>query len=130
MLDESRQRTATFLSLLEEAQIDTALITDEASIAWLGGFWGYLGVEFGRPTFLILKRGEAPIVVTPAMESEMVSAMTWIDRVEMWEDAGNNRWEHVLARLLGENPGRIGVEKDRSLPFCATGLTIKDQESN
>jgi Xaa-Pro aminopeptidase len=40
----------------------------------------------------------------------MVSAMTWIENIESWEDSGGNRWENVLARVLGMNPGRIGVE--------------------
>ena len=40
----------------------------------------------------------------------MVSAMTWVENIETWEDSGANRWENVLARMLGNNPGRIGVE--------------------
>ena len=115
MLDQARARTERFEARLAGAGIDTAIVTDEASIAWLAGFWGYLSVEFGRPTMLILRRGRAPVVLTPLMESEMVAAMTWVEHVETWEDAGNNRWEHVLARLIGERPGRIGVERG-SLP--------------
>jgi len=111
MLDQARQRTAVFQSNLRDAGIDVAVLTDEASIAYLAGFWGYLSVEFGRPTFLIVRPDEAPVVITPAMESEMVSAMTWVEGIETWEDSGKNRWENVLARVLGENPGRIGVER-------------------
>ncbi|PWE30616.1 aminopeptidase P family protein [Maritimibacter sp. 55A14] len=115
MLDEARARCARFQTRLKDAGIDLALITDEASIAWLAGFWGYLSVEFGRPTFLLLRADAEPVVVTPLMESEMVAGMTWVERIETWEDAGDNRWEHVLARLLDEAPGRIGVERG-SLP--------------
>jgi Xaa-Pro dipeptidase len=110
MLNEARQRTSEFQSRLREAGIDTAIITDESSIGYLAGFWGYLSVEFGRPTFLLVRPDEEPVVITPLMESEMVSAMTWVDNIETWEDAGDNRWENVLARALGDNPGRIGVE--------------------
>ena len=111
MLDQARQRTNEFLSRLSDANIEIALITDESSIAYLAGFWGYLSVEFGRPTFVLLKKDQPPLVITPLMESEMVSNMTWIDNISTWEDSGPNRWEAVLARSLGSNVGRIGVEK-------------------
>jgi Xaa-Pro aminopeptidase len=110
MLNQARQRTAEFQSRLEDAGIDIAIITDESSIGYLAGFWGYLSVEFGRPTFLLIRPHEAPTVITPLMESEMVSAMTWVENIKTWEDMGENRWENVLARALDENPGRIGVE--------------------
>ena len=110
LLDQARQRMAAFQSRLRDDNIDIAVITDEGSIAWLAGFWGYLSIEFGRPTFLVIRPDEAPIVITPAMESEMVSAMTWVENVMTWEDAGANRWENVLARAIGEHAGGIGVE--------------------
>ncbi len=115
MLAQTRQRTSEFQTRLEHAGIGTALITDESSIAYLAGFWGYLSVEFGRPTFLIVRPDEAPAVITPLMESEMVSAMTWVENVLSWEDTGPTRWENMLARALKSKTGRIGVEAG-SLP--------------
>ena len=111
MLDQARERTAKFQTALKDSDIDVAVMTDEASIAWLAGFWGYLSVEFGRPTFLIVRPDDDPVVITPLMESEMVGKMTWVDRIATWEDSGPNRWEHVLARVLGDSPGKIGVER-------------------
>lgn len=110
MLEQARERTRIFQNRLKETGIDTAIITDESSIAYLAGFWGYLSVEFGRPTFLIVRPDEAPIVITPFMESEMVGAMTWVEDIAKWEDTGPDRWENVLGRTLGANCGRIGVE--------------------
>lgn len=110
MLDQARQRTAELQRRLKDAGIDIAVITDESSIAYLAGFWGYLSVEFGRPTFLVLKRDAAPIVVTPLMESEMVGKMTWVETVLPWRDAGELRWENVLAKAIGGTPKQIGVE--------------------
>ncbi len=110
MLDQARQRTIEFQSRLKDADIDLAIITDESSIAYLAGFWGYLSVEFGRPTFLLVRPDEAPQVITPLMESEMVGAMTWVDNIATWEDAGSRRWENVLRQAIGDNPGKIGVE--------------------
>ena len=107
MLEQARERTTRFQKGLKEANIDIAILTDESSIAYLAGFWGYLSVEFGRPTFLVVRKDEAPIVITPLMESEMVSAMTWVDNVMTWEDTGPNRWENVLARAIGASGGNV-----------------------
>lgn len=115
MLDEAKTRTAEFQRRLGDAGIDVAVLTDESSIAYFAGFWGYLSVEFGRPTFLIVRPTGAPVVITPLMESEMAGAMTWVDDVMTWEDSGPNRWENVLGRALGQNPGRIALEL-QSLP--------------
>lgn len=110
MLEQARQRTIAFQQRMREEGIEVAVLTDESSIAWLAGFWGYLSVEFGRPTFLIIRPDEEPAVLTPQMESEMVGAMTWVSRIETWEDAGANRWETVLARVLGNRHRVVAVE--------------------
>jgi len=110
MLDQARQRTKEFQLRLSSEGIDVAILTDESSIAYLAGFWGYLSVEFGRPTFLIVRPEGSPVVITPMMESEMVSNMTWVENILGWEDTGVNRWENVLAKALGQAPGRTGVE--------------------
>lgn len=111
MLAEAKKRTEAFQAQLARAGLELALVTDESSIAYLAGFWGYLGVEFGRPTILVLRPETEPVVITPLMESEMVGAMTWVADVRPWEDAGENRWERVLAQALGpRTPRAIGVE--------------------
>ncbi len=117
MLDQARQRTLDFQNRLKDAGIDVAVITDESSIAYLAGFWGYLSVEFGRPTFLLVRPEQEPVVITPLMESEMVSAMTWVENIMTWEDSGENRWEKVLADALGNGTGRIGVEASALPPI-------------
>jgi len=110
MLDQARQRTLLFQQRLKDEGIAVAVLTDQSSIAYLAGFWGYLSVEFGRPTFLIVRPDEAPIVITPLMESEMVSAMTWVERIMTWEDAGAERWDVVLGRALGDADQAIAAE--------------------
>jgi Xaa-Pro dipeptidase len=110
MLEQARQRTREFQSRLGDAGIDLAILTDESSIAYLAGFWGYLSVEFGRPTFLLVRPDAEPQVITPLMESEMVGAMTWVENISTWEDSGANRWENVLAAAIGAKAGKIGVE--------------------
>ena len=110
MIEHARRRTSTFQDRLAGAGVELAILTDESSIAYLAGFWGYLGVEFGRPTFLVLRPDRAPVVLTPLMESEMVGAMTWVEDVRTWNDEGPGRWEHVLADAVGVPPSEIAVE--------------------
>ncbi len=112
MLDQAKNRSKELQRRLIDENIDIAILTDESSIAYLAGFWGYLSVEFGRPTFLIVRSQGAPTVITPAMESEMVSAMTWVEDIQSWEDSGPKRWENVLGHVLGDSPGRVGIEKN------------------
>ena len=110
MLDLCRQRTLEFCKRLAANDIPIALITDQSSIAYLAGFWGYLSVEFGRPTCLVLRPDQEPVVVTPLMESEMVGRMTWIKQIRSWTDAGATRWEPVLRQELGAAAPVIGIE--------------------
>jgi len=111
MLKHAKNRLHELQGHMQNAGLDIALLTDESTIAYYAGFWGYLSVEFGRPTFLIVQADGDPTVVTPLMESEMVSAMTWIPDVRTWEDSGQNRWENVLTGIFGTLPPRLGVEK-------------------
>jgi Xaa-Pro dipeptidase len=110
MLDLCRQRTLEFCKRLAANDIPIALITDQSSIAYLAGFWGYLSVEFGRPTCLVLRPDQEPVVATPLMESEMVGRMTWIKQIRSWTDAGATRWEPVLRQELGAAAPVIGIE--------------------
>ncbi|MCG7522617.1 Xaa-Pro peptidase family protein [Ruegeria sp. Ofav3-42] len=111
MLEHAKQRTIELQSRMKDAGIQKAVFTDESSMAYLAGFWGYLGIEFGRPTVLVVDADASPVVITPLMESEMVDAMTWVEDVRTWEDIGQRTWGRALAGALGEKPSEIWVEK-------------------
>ncbi|MEM8647777.1 MAG: aminopeptidase P family N-terminal domain-containing protein, partial [Pseudomonadota bacterium] len=113
MKDTLKARTEQFQSRLAEAGIDIAILTDEDSISWLAGFWGYLGIEFGRPSLMLVPKDDDPIVITPLMESDMVKAMTWVEDVRSWEDPrGASHWDEILSAALGGSPRKtIGLEK-------------------
>ena len=114
MLAEAKSRTAALQLQMQTRNIAFGLFTDESSIAYLAGFWGYLGIEFGRPTMLVVPAVGAPTVITPLMESEMVGAMTWVEDIRVWEDFGSKSWQvalaKVLASTLGNNPESIWLE--------------------
>jgi len=115
MLDEARQRTHDLQTLMRDNSIPLAIFTDESSIAYLAGFWGYLGIEFGRPTMLVVPADALPTIITPLMESEMVSAMTWVESIVSWEDSGQRSWHRLLGaeihKYLGDHPTAIWIEK-------------------
>jgi Xaa-Pro dipeptidase len=122
MLELARQRTFELRNRMSERGIAAALLTDQSSIAYYAGFWGYLGVEFGRPTFLLVHCEDDPVVITPLMESEMVDAMTWIADIRTYEDAGNNTWPGVLRAALHDISGAsLGIEASR-IPVTARGF--------
>ncbi len=108
-----RRRTQGFQRRLADGDVDVAVLTDPDTIAYLGGFWNYLGVQWGRPTFLVVPRADAPVLVTPLMESAMAGVMTWIDDVRPWEDGGDE-WHGVLAGALPAGTRTIGIEADKT----------------
>lgn len=133
MLDEAKTRTLALQARMQDMGIRRAVFTDESSIAYLAGFWGYLGIEFGRPTMLVVDAETAPIVITPLMESEMVGAMTWVEDVRTWEDMGQRTWGRALAGALGDKPDEIWVERSgipaivrNHLDETYPGVPIKD----
>ncbi|MDU8945921.1 M24 family metallopeptidase [Ovoidimarina sediminis] len=111
LIDEARARTEKLQERMAGAGISHALFTSESSIAYLAGFWGYLGIEFGRPTLLVVPADALPTVITPLMESEMVSEMTWVNQVRTWEDSGQNTWGRALSGTLPEIPGELWIER-------------------
>ena len=111
MIKEAIQRTSALQALMKDKGVEVAIFTDESSIAYLAGFWGYLGIEFGRPSMLVVRPEEKPVVITPLMESEMVAEMTWVEDVRTWEDMGQRSWARVLGETLGEDASKIWVEK-------------------
>ncbi len=112
MLEQARTRTHALQERMRQAGIHRAVFTDEGSIAYLAGFWGYLGIEFGRPTMLVVPASDAPVVITPAMESEMVGEMTWVADIRTWEDIGRRSWGRALGRVLGDDPKDIWIERN------------------
>ena len=116
MLEHAQRRHAELQARMAGEGVDRAIFTDQASIAYLAGFWGYLGVEFGRPTFLVVSRDAAPVVITPLMESEMARRMTWVGDIRVWEDSGPQSWGRVLSDVLGKPGPALCIERGQIPP--------------
>jgi Xaa-Pro aminopeptidase len=97
---------------LAEEKLD-AFVTDDAdTIYYLSGFWGYLAMEFGRATILVVPSSGEPVLITPAMEAEMGRTLSWIADVREWADGVDGEWAGTLEKLLGSlKAKRLGIER-------------------
>jgi Xaa-Pro aminopeptidase len=97
---------------LVDEKLDLLLSDDPDTIYYLTGFWGYLGVEFGRPTIVVVPRTGAPSLITPAMEAEMARALSWVEDIREWTDGVGSEWLTHL-RALVQTGTKIGIERNR-----------------
>ena len=131
MQDNSGERVLEFQRRLADEKIDMALIHDPDSIFYLAGFWGYLGMEFGRPTILIVPQSGSPTLVTPGMEAEMAGSMTWIKDIREWTDGIGGEWRALLENLLESSKYQTaGVENSKIHPTVFNWVKHKFSESN
>jgi len=109
---DHQARTRELQRRLGEAKLD-AFVTDDAdTIYYLSGVWGYLAMEFGRATILVVPRQGEPALITPAMEAQMARAFAWFPDVREWADGVDGEWAGVLEKLLGSlKAKRIGTEQ-------------------
>ena len=126
MQDLQKKRIIELQTRIADENIDLAVIQDPDNIYFLSGFWGYLGMEFGRPTVLIIPRAGSPMLITPGLEAEMAANMTWIEDVREWTDGVAGEWRTLLDDMLdGRKKARIGVEPDKTHPAVSAYLSHK-----
>jgi Xaa-Pro dipeptidase len=101
------RRLAALRALLQEQNLDAFLVTSEASIAYLSGFWG---VQFER-LFAVLVRADGPAtLLAPELDRDGVAAAASesLEHV-LWPADGNPM--RVLSGLLG-GVRRVAVEEE------------------
>ena len=117
------RRLSALHKRVEEEGIDVAIVCDPDAVCYFAGFWNYLGVEFGRPTILVVPRGERPTLITPLMESEMARRMSAIEDIRPWADGVGAEWRGDLSSLLSR-PSIRRVAIERLLVPASIGLTL------
>ena len=95
-----KARTSEFQARMSEANIDAMLLMDPDSIYYFTAFWGDLGVEFGRPSIVIMPRNEEPIIITSSIEGEMCKRMSWISKIHLYHDSVGREWIDPLETIL------------------------------
>ena len=97
------QRLDTLRQKLSAAGIDTAVITDDDSVYYYSGYYGYLHMDFGRPTLLVVSAEGETVLITPTMEQSLAESLAVVDRIELWNDGMGAEWREALPSL-GKQP--------------------------
>ncbi len=109
-----QRRTIELQRRLADAGVDVFLVTHPDSIYYLSGYWGDLGVEFGRPSILALPRDGEPTLITAAMELEMAQAMTWVTDARGYADGAGGEWRDPLSDVVSRvQTGTVAIERHR-----------------
>jgi Xaa-Pro dipeptidase len=121
MQDLQKKRVMEFQRRIADENIDLAVIHDPDNIYFLSGFWGYLGMDFGRPTILVIPRSGRPTLITPGLEAEMAGNMTWIDDIREWTDGIDGEWQGRLDELLDSTRNlMVGIESVKTHPLVTS----------
>ncbi|MDH3538188.1 MAG: Xaa-Pro peptidase family protein [Gammaproteobacteria bacterium] len=109
-----QNRTRELQARIKDEGIDVLVMTNADSIYYYSAYWGDLGLEFGRPTLLIVAANGDVTLITPGSEMLMARAMTWIDDLQFYSDGIGAEWRDPLRNALGEQAGNanIAVERD------------------
>jgi Xaa-Pro aminopeptidase len=114
MHDQFKKRVLELQRRLADDRLDVAVLTDPGTVYYLASYWDYLGMEFGRPTMLVVPRSGSCALITPALEEEMARAMTWVEDLRTWKDGNHWEWAGHLCDLLGGYRDlALGIEADR-----------------
>ena len=123
MQELARKHAEELQQRLQRRNIDLALIMDDYSLTYLASFWGYFGIDFGRPSFVLLPNAKDPILITPLIERTMAEAMTWISDIRPWNDDAGEQWDQVISEFLaGDAYVTIGVDANNLYPPVRTFL--------
>jgi len=128
--DLMKKRVIEFQTRIADEDIDLAIIHDPDNIYFLSGFWGYLGMDFGRPTILVIPRTGTPTLITPGLEAEMAANMTWVEDIREWTDGIDGEWQTLLDNLLDSSKIiNAGVEPFRTHPVVFNYIRQKFSDS-
>lgn len=111
MKELAKKHTMVLQERLREQQIEMAVISDPSSIYYYTGAHSFLGMEFGRPTVLIIPQSGTCTLITPLCEGPMLREMVWLDDIILWLDGENGEWRTPLEKALeSHKKGSIGVD--------------------
>lgn len=119
-MEKPEGRITELQQRMSDDAIDMVLIDDAESIYYFAGYWDYLGMEFGRPTLLVIPRWGDPILITPGLEAEMAGAMSWITDIREWTDGEGEEWRAQIDQITaGRAKLTIGMEVLKTHPVVS-----------
>ena len=108
-------RMQKFRDLMDKADLDVALITDDDNIYYLTGYYDYLHMEFGRPTILVVPREGASLLITPKLDLNAATSNARVGRIAAWNDGIGDEWRAELPGAI-KGARRIGIERKLITP--------------
>jgi Xaa-Pro dipeptidase len=106
------ERVNKLQAWMRDKNIDFCLLCDPDTVYYASGFWGDLGMTFGRPMILVIPRTGECTMITPMLEELMVKAMVAIEDVRSWVDGVGSEWrQHLLDLFNGFKNPTIGIEQ-------------------
>jgi Xaa-Pro aminopeptidase len=131
MQEKLQNRVLDFQRRIADENIDVALIHDADNIYYLSDYWGYLGMDFGRPTLVVVPKSGSPSIITPSLEAEMARAMSWIEDIREWTDGVGGEWVAHLQDLIGsDKKWTVGIEHLKTHPVILNCLKREFSEAN
>lgn len=113
-------RVKRFQKELAESKVDIAVISNPDSVYYFSGFWGYLEMEFGRPTLVVIPKDGDCVLITPSLEAAMAHEMTWIEDIRPWTDGLDGEWGAPLQKIFNQyENARVGLERDKIHPIVS-----------
>ena len=79
MKELAQKHTQSFQEKLSQQNIELAVIFNPSSIYYFTGAHSFLGMDFGRPTVLIIPQSGSCSIITPLCEGAMLREMVWLD---------------------------------------------------
>lgn len=114
------KRTVEFQNRIADAGIDVAIIQDVDNIYYLSAFRDYLGMQFGRPTLMVVHGVGDCAIITPSLEAEMAQKMTWVENIMEWSDGVNGEWRKYLQDIFSSKGHQtIGIEINKTHPLIS-----------
>jgi len=116
MSDVHLRRVTELQRRMTDEEIDLAVVTDPDSIYYVANYWGYMGVELGRPTIVLVPKSGDCVLITPGMEAEMARHMTWIKDVREWVDGIDGEWTTPLENVIKRQKVRTLATERLKIP--------------
>ena len=110
-----RRKTAEFQELMREKEIDVTLLIDEDSVFYFSGYHGYLSMNYGRPSIVVIPRQGEIALILPSLELNMARKQTWVENTVPWTDGVGGEWREYLKTAL-RGAKTVGLECDKTHP--------------
>ena len=127
MKELAKKHATALQEQLKKQNIEAAVISDPSSIYYFTGAHSFLGMNFGRPTVLIVPQSGFCSIITPLCEGSMLREMVWLDDLILWMDGEDGEWRNPLEKILkGYKNGNVGVDY-HEMPRIIFDFIVKDR---